>query len=112
MKIKIAVDEDSEHVGGLTIFGENFGNHPQDIQFNLYYSENEKWAIKQEPFVTSFLEVPNISFQKEIWTPDLDIYLSWISGLQQDVLFTLAAISNLQYVVSSILGVDNQKKEK
>lgn len=42
LKIKIAVDEDSEHVGGLTIFGENFGNHPQDIQFNLYYSENEK----------------------------------------------------------------------
>lgn len=38
--------------------------------------------------------------------------MSWISGLQQDVLFTLAAISNLQYVISSILGVDNQKKRE
>lgn len=39
MKIKLAVENNAKNVGGLTIFGENFGNHPQNIQYTLYYSE-------------------------------------------------------------------------
>lgn len=31
MKFKMSVDEDSEHVGGLTIFGKTFGNYAQEI---------------------------------------------------------------------------------
>ncbi|WP_423188962.1 ArsR/SmtB family transcription factor [Alkalibacterium sp. f15] len=41
MKLKIAVDEDSKHVGGLTLFGKSFGNHNQDIQSTVYYSTHE-----------------------------------------------------------------------
>ncbi|AEH52680.1 ArsR family transcriptional regulator [Heyndrickxia coagulans 2-6] len=38
---RIAVLEDAEHVGGATIFGKGFGNHDQDIEFKLYYSDVE-----------------------------------------------------------------------
>jgi len=34
---RIEVKEDAEHVGGVTLFGEKFGNHPQDIIFKTYY---------------------------------------------------------------------------
>jgi len=34
----LAVKEDAKNVGGVTIFGESFGNHNQDILFRLYYS--------------------------------------------------------------------------
>lgn len=40
VKIRIAIDFDSENVGGVTIFGNNFGNHKQNINYNLYYSES------------------------------------------------------------------------
>lgn len=33
---KIAVDKQAKNAGGLTIFGEHWGNHPQDIFFNFY----------------------------------------------------------------------------
>ncbi|UOE93564.1 ArsR family transcriptional regulator [Alkalihalobacillus sp. LMS39] len=36
---KLAVDENSENVGGVTIFGKNFGNYNQDIIFRLYYTK-------------------------------------------------------------------------
>lgn len=36
---KIEVKEDAEHVGGCTIFGDKFGNHPTNIDFKYYYSE-------------------------------------------------------------------------
>jgi len=39
--LKIAVEEDSERVGGLTLFGEHFGNHNQNIQIGIYYLEKE-----------------------------------------------------------------------
>jgi predicted transcriptional regulator len=40
---RIAVHEDSEHVGGVTLFGRGFGNYNQDILFQLYYEkENQK----------------------------------------------------------------------
>lgn len=39
--LKIAVPEEAEHVGGLTIFGKGFGNYDQDIEIKVYYSEEE-----------------------------------------------------------------------
>lgn len=38
IRLKLAVNEDSEHVGGLTIFGKNFGNYNQDINVRINYS--------------------------------------------------------------------------
>lgn len=37
--LRFEVKRNAIHRGGLTIFGENFGNHPQNIKLNLYYSE-------------------------------------------------------------------------
>lgn len=34
---RIAVLEDSEHIGGLTLYGRGFGNYDQDIVVRLYY---------------------------------------------------------------------------
>ncbi len=38
IKLKLEVEEDAEHVGGLTIFGKNFGNYNQDISVRIHYS--------------------------------------------------------------------------
>lgn len=38
---RIAVHEESENVGGVTLFGAGFGNYNQDIRFRLYYSDKE-----------------------------------------------------------------------
>lgn len=38
IKFKMAVEDSSEHVGGLTIFGKNFGNYNQDITIRINYS--------------------------------------------------------------------------
>ncbi|WP_314060466.1 ArsR family transcriptional regulator [uncultured Vagococcus sp.] len=35
---KIEVKNDAKNVGGCTLFGKGFGNHDQDIDFNVYYS--------------------------------------------------------------------------
>lgn len=37
MYFRIAVPDDAEHVGGLTIFGRDFGNYNQDIEFSIMY---------------------------------------------------------------------------
>lgn len=37
IRFRFAVDEDAEHVGGLTIFGKTFGNYAQDIKIGLRY---------------------------------------------------------------------------
>ena len=37
IKFKMAVNDDSEHVGGLTIFGSTFGNYAQDIKVSINY---------------------------------------------------------------------------
>lgn len=34
--LRLAVPEDAEHVGGLTLYGESFGNYAQDILFRVY----------------------------------------------------------------------------
>jgi predicted transcriptional regulator len=38
---RIAVLDNAEHVGGLTLFGSGFGNYNQDIVFKLYYDKAE-----------------------------------------------------------------------
>ncbi|WP_248926931.1 ArsR/SmtB family transcription factor [Paenibacillus hamazuiensis] len=35
--LRLAVLSSSEHVGGLTLYGEGFGNYNQDIVFRVYY---------------------------------------------------------------------------
>ncbi|SFE52645.1 Predicted transcriptional regulator [Paenibacillus algorifonticola] len=37
--LRIAVDKDAAHVGGLTLYGKGFGNYNQDIMFRVYYEE-------------------------------------------------------------------------
>ena len=36
--ILAAVPEDTKHVGGLTIFGKNFGNYNQGIHVRIIYN--------------------------------------------------------------------------
>ncbi|ULT56096.1 helix-turn-helix domain-containing protein [Neobacillus drentensis] len=38
---RIAVLEESQNVGGVTLFGTGFGNYNQDILFRLYYHDSE-----------------------------------------------------------------------
>lgn len=38
IRFRLEVNEDSPHVGGLTIFGKNFGNYNQDINVRIHYS--------------------------------------------------------------------------
>jgi len=40
--LRFAVEEDSRHVGGLTLYGAGFGNYNQDIQFRAYYSHRRE----------------------------------------------------------------------
>lgn len=39
IKIKFEVKKNARYRGGLTIFGAEFGNHPQNIDLNLYYEK-------------------------------------------------------------------------
>ncbi len=41
IKFKLEVPENTEHVGGLTIFGKGFGNYNQDINVKIAYSPIE-----------------------------------------------------------------------
>lgn len=45
IKLKFAVEADAEHIGGLTIFGSNFGNYNQDIEVMIKYSPIEDEQI-------------------------------------------------------------------
>lgn len=38
IRFRMAVDDDAEHIGGLTIFGKTFGNYGQDIKVNIHYT--------------------------------------------------------------------------
>ena len=38
VKLKMAVPDSAEHVGGLTIYGKSFGNYNQDIDVRISYS--------------------------------------------------------------------------
>lgn len=37
---RIAVEDDAEHIGGVTLFGKSFGNYSQDIRVSLNYMPN------------------------------------------------------------------------
>lgn len=37
IRFKMAVENDAEHVGGLTVFGKGFGNYGQDIKITINY---------------------------------------------------------------------------
>lgn len=41
IRFRLAVDDDAEHIGGLTIFGKSFGNYGQDIKVSLNYAPIE-----------------------------------------------------------------------
>ena len=41
IRFRFAVDDDAEHVGGLTIFGKTFGNYAQDIKVGIRYTPME-----------------------------------------------------------------------
>lgn len=38
IRLKLSVNDDSDYVGGLTIYGKNFGNYNQDINIRINYS--------------------------------------------------------------------------
>lgn len=38
IRFKMAVNNDADHIGGLTIFGKNFGNYNQNINVRINYS--------------------------------------------------------------------------
>ncbi len=38
LRFRMAVESDSQHVGGLTIFGKGFGNYNQDIKVSIHYA--------------------------------------------------------------------------
>ena len=42
IKLKLAVEDTAQHIGGLTIFGKTFGNYNQDISVSINYSPIEK----------------------------------------------------------------------
>lgn len=44
IRFRIAVEDDSVHVGGLTLYGKNFGNYAQDIHVSINYSPLEPTA--------------------------------------------------------------------
>lgn len=37
---RVAILEDAEHIGGVTLFGSGFGNYNQDLSFKLYFSKS------------------------------------------------------------------------
>lgn len=48
LKFKIGVDDDAEHIGGLTIFGKSFGNYAQDIKVQINYVPMEEKEIESQ----------------------------------------------------------------
>ncbi|WP_405109458.1 ArsR family transcriptional regulator [Paenibacillus sp. FSL K6-1217] len=36
---RLSVEEDAEHIGGLTLFGKGFGNYNEDLVFELFYTD-------------------------------------------------------------------------
>ncbi len=46
ISMRIGIKEDALHVGGLNIFGREFGNYPQDIVMRVTYAEVENQLIE------------------------------------------------------------------
>ena len=53
IKIRIGIEEEAEHKGGLTIFGEHFGNYSQNILLKCFYSNKDKKTDHVLPLETS-----------------------------------------------------------
>lgn len=58
LKFKIGVDDNAEHIGGLTIFGKSFGNYAQDIKVQINYvpmedKEIESQLLRMNPELTA-----------------------------------------------------------
>ncbi|GGJ03803.1 transcriptional regulator [Alicyclobacillus cellulosilyticus] len=49
--LRLSVEEDAQHVGGLTIYGAGFGNYNQDIVFKAYYSQKSVRQTHQSGIV-------------------------------------------------------------
>ena len=49
IKLKLAVEDTAQHIGGLTIFGKSFGNYNQDISVSINYSPIEHMENEQTP---------------------------------------------------------------
>ena len=49
IKLKLEVEENAEHVGGLTIFGKSFGNYNQDIDVRINYSPITDFPAEDVP---------------------------------------------------------------
>ena len=41
MYLRLAVPDTARHIGGLTLFGRDFGNYNQDIEFRIVYNNEE-----------------------------------------------------------------------
>ncbi|MGI6713876.1 MAG: ArsR/SmtB family transcription factor [Bacilli bacterium] len=39
MNLKISIDKDSKYIGGINLFGKNFGDYNQDIRINIIYKK-------------------------------------------------------------------------
>lgn len=48
IRFRIGVDDDAEHIGGLTIFGKSFGNYGQDIKVSINYTPMDEEEIQEE----------------------------------------------------------------
>ena len=53
IRFRLAVEEDSTHVGGLTLYGKTFGNYAQDIQVSINYMPIESMQAITNPQVDS-----------------------------------------------------------
>ncbi|WP_336780051.1 ArsR/SmtB family transcription factor [Paenibacillus illinoisensis] len=42
--LRFAVEEQADHVGGLTLYGAGFGNHDQDIVIRVYVDDNPNYG--------------------------------------------------------------------
>lgn len=42
LNFRIGIDENAQHIGGVTLFGSGFGNYNQDIIFKLYYRQEKE----------------------------------------------------------------------
>lgn len=47
IKFRMAVDDNAEHVGGLTIFGKSFGNYSQDIKTSISYAPISESVVER-----------------------------------------------------------------
>lgn len=41
LSLKIGVEQDAVHIGGMNLFGKSFGDHPQDINMKVSYRETK-----------------------------------------------------------------------